>query len=242
MNLIQNKKFGLTNNQLKIIAAISMVLDHVGLVIFPGEDIYRIIGRIAFPIYAFLIAEGCRYTRNKTKYLGLIAAMGFVFQIFYFVFMNDLYQGILVTFSLSIAIIFSIDTLIKNNTVRARVLAILGLVVALFIGFACPELFGKHGFAIDYNIWGIALPVLMYFAPNKKARIVLLTIFLLLMGYASMANNANYIQWWALLSVPFIALYNGERGKAKMKYFFYIFYPVHLVLIYALAIAIAILK
>lgn len=242
MNSINSKRLGLTNNQLKIIAAISMLLDHVGLVFFYNDDIYRILGRLAFPIYAFLISEGCRHTKNRAKYLGLIATMGFVFQIFYLVFMNDIYQGILVTFSLSITIIFSIDTLINNKTLRARAMAILGLTIALFIGFVCPELFGEHGFVIDYSIWGISLPVLMYFAPNKKARIILLTVFLALMGYATMANNANYIQWWALLSVPFIALYNGERGKAKMKYFFYIFYPLHIVLIFAITIAIAILK
>jgi hypothetical protein len=95
-----NKKFGLTNNQLKIIACISMLIDHLGVSIFPGVPVLRIIGRLAFPIFAYMIAEGCRYTKNRAKYLGIMAAMALAFQIVYFVFMNDLYQGILVTFSL----------------------------------------------------------------------------------------------------------------------------------------------
>jgi len=237
MNITENKKFGLTNNQLKIIAAIFMVCDHVGLVLFPSASVLRALGRISFPIYAYLIAEGCRYTRSRARYLGLIAAMGFVFQIFYFVFMDDLYQGILITFSLSITLIFSIEALIKRKNIKQIILALLGIVLSLFIGFACPELFGKYGFAIDYNIWGITLPVIMYFIPSKKARVIFLAISFAVMAYCSYP-----LQYYALLSVPLIALYNGERGKKKMKYFFYIFYPLHLVLIYAIAIIIELLK
>ena len=59
------KKIGLTNNQLKIIAMISMLIDHIGLQMFPDLLIFRIIGRLAFPIFAYMIAEGCFYTKNK---------------------------------------------------------------------------------------------------------------------------------------------------------------------------------
>ena len=230
-------KLGLTNNQLKIIAMISMVIDHIGVYFFPSVTWLRIIGRIAFPIYAYLIAEGCRYTRNRTKYLGIIGAMAILFQIVYFVFMSSLYQGILVTFSLSIIIIFSVEALIKGKGAMARIFAILSLGFALFIGFVCPRLFAEQGFVIDYNIWGISLPVLMYFAPSKKIRVILVVIFIALMALLS-----NSIQWWALMAVPFIALYNGERGKAKMKYFFYIFYPLHLVLLFLIKIILTFLK
>ena len=60
---------GLSGNSLKIIAAFAMLIDHVGIMFFPTVAIYRIIGRISFPIFAFMIAEGCRYTRNKLKYI-----------------------------------------------------------------------------------------------------------------------------------------------------------------------------
>ena len=62
------KKFGLTNNQLKIIAMISMLIDHIGVAMFPNVMILRIIGRLAFPIFAYMIAEGCFYTKNKARY------------------------------------------------------------------------------------------------------------------------------------------------------------------------------
>ena len=85
---VENKKlkFGLTNNQLKIIAMISMLIDHVGVVLFPKLKILRIIGRLAFPIFAYMIAEGCQYTRNRFKYLLIIAGMGITYQVVYFIF------------------------------------------------------------------------------------------------------------------------------------------------------------
>ena len=58
---------GLTNNQLKIIAMITMLIDHIGIVLFPQIKIFRIIGRFAFPIFAYMLAEGCTNTKNKKK-------------------------------------------------------------------------------------------------------------------------------------------------------------------------------
>ena len=100
---IQTKKFsGLTGNQLKIIALISMTCDHVGLQLFPDVLFMRILGRLALPIYAYMIAEGCRYTRNRRKYLLRMASLAAVCQVVYFFAMGSLYQCILVTFSLAI--------------------------------------------------------------------------------------------------------------------------------------------
>ena len=57
-----------------------------------------------------------------------------------------------------------------------------------------------------------------------------------------MAIISSPIQWWALLAIPFIALYNGERGSKKFKYFFYIIYPLHLVIIYGIRIVLKLLN
>ena len=237
MEISQNKKFGLTNNQLKIIACISMLIDHLGVGIFPGVPILRIIGRLAFPIFAYMIAEGCRYTKNKVKYLGTILAMATAFQIVYFVFMNDLYQGILVTFSLSIAIIFSLEAISSSDNPTHKLLGFVGLTAALFIGIGCPIIFKSEGFKIDYSAWGIFLPVLIYFAPRKWGKLAVSAILLSLMSVYS-----DSLQWWSLISVALLALYNGERGKVKMKYFFYIFYPAHLVIIYIIMFLMLIFK
>lgn len=93
---------GLTGNQLKIIAMIAMTCDHVGMQIFPRLLWLRMIGRLAMPIYAFLIAEGCRHTRDRKKYLLRLLGMGALCQAVYLLAMGSLYQCILITFSLSV--------------------------------------------------------------------------------------------------------------------------------------------
>ncbi len=238
IELSQNKRFkGLNNNQLKIIAMISMFIDHFGLVFFPQIKLLRIIGRLAFPIYAYLIAEGCRYTKNRKKYLCMIAGLALIYQIIYFIFMQSIYQGILVNFSLSITVIYAIDSFIKNKDVKNR-LFMCGIVLAVFfISIAFPIIFEEYGFAIDYNMWGLCLPILVYFAPSKFWRVLVTAILLVFMSILSKS-----MQWWSLFTIPLFMLYNEERGSKKLKYLFYIFYPLHLVIIYGIIFLLTILK
>ena len=74
----------LTGNALKIIAAASMTLDHIGVILFPQVEILRILGRLALPIFAFMIAEGCKYTRNRRKYFGMVFGLGTVCLVVYY--------------------------------------------------------------------------------------------------------------------------------------------------------------
>ena len=66
----------LSGNGLKLVAALTMLIDHVGMLLFPQVLLLRIIGRLAFPIYAFMIAEGCRYTKNKLRYFLMVFLLG----------------------------------------------------------------------------------------------------------------------------------------------------------------------
>lgn len=115
-NMQNTKNFGLTSNALKIIAIVSMLIDHIGLVFFPEYKIFRIIGRIAFPIFAYMIAEGCYYTKNRKKHLLMIAGLGIVYQIVSAIATGSLYQNILLTFTLAILSVFSIDDFLKKKT------------------------------------------------------------------------------------------------------------------------------
>ena len=108
------KTTGLTGNQLKLIAMAAMTIDHIGVQLFPNVLLLRIIGRLALPIFAYMIAQGCRYTKNKARYLLTIAAVAALCQIVYFVAMDSLYQCILVTFSLSIVLIYVLDDAIQK--------------------------------------------------------------------------------------------------------------------------------
>ena len=114
---IQTKKLaGLTGNQLKLLALIAMTCDHVGLQMLPQFILLRIIGRLAAPLFACMIAEGCRYTHNRGRYLGRLLGMAALCQIAYFAAMRSLYQCIFVTFSLSVCLIYALDNALRRRT------------------------------------------------------------------------------------------------------------------------------
>lgn len=219
---------GLTGNQLKTIALIAMTCDHVGKELFPRLEFLQIIGRLAFPIYAYLIAEGCRYTRDRKGYLGRMAGLAAVCQIVYFLAEGSLYMSVLVTFSVSIALIYLLDEAKKDPSPIRLLTAGAGLVTALYL---CVFLrIPGTDYAIDYGFIGVMLPVLTYLGSGKKQRLLLTAVCQLLL-----AGSFGGIQWYCLLSLPLLALYNGQRGKPGIKNFFYIYYPAHLVIIYLLS-------
>jgi hypothetical protein len=192
--------------------------------------IFRIIGRLALPIFAYMIAQGCHYTRNKARYLATIAAVALVCQLVYFFAMASLYQCILVTFSLSIALIFSLEAAIQKPSVKSTTVAALVLVSVWFVSDMLPRLL--PGFYVDYGFFGILLPVLIWLGKDKRQCIALSGIGLVLLSIG------NPLLWFSLLALPLLALYNGTRGKMKLKYLFYIYYPAHLALIYLISLVI----
>ena len=105
---------------IKLIAAASMLLDHIGMILFPNVLWLRIAGRLAFPLYALCIAEGFRHTRNRIKYFLRIFVLGAVCQVVYFFVSADPYLGILITFSLSIVLLFLLDALLCACEKRAN--------------------------------------------------------------------------------------------------------------------------
>ncbi|MBQ7985640.1 MAG: hypothetical protein IJ304_00025 [Clostridia bacterium] len=221
---------GLSGNQLKILAVIFMTIDHIGLHLFPGIQIFRIIGRLSFPIFAFTFAEGCKYTKNRTRHFLVLCLFAVLCQAVYTYAMNSLYQNILVTLALSALVIYAFDFAKKTRNFLSYVLAIAVLISVFFICFILPASVGR-GFAIDYGFYGVMLPVLCYLGKTKQEKILLLSMGLLLL-----APNIGTIQLFSLISVPIIALYNETRGKWRMKNFFYIYYPLHLVVIHFLRI------
>ena len=203
----------LNNNQLKIIALISMTIDHIGVQLFPDIILLRIIGRLAFPIFAYMIAEGVKYTKNRRKYILTISVSAIFCQFVYFFAERSLYQCILVTFSLSILLIYALEY--KNIIIS--LLSLIG--VFIFTEFV----------NIDYGFLGILTPVFIYFASGKANKLISCTALLILLGMV-----LGGVQWYALFAIPLLALYNGKRGKLNLKYLFYIYYPLHLGIIYLL--------
>ncbi len=223
----KTRNFGLSNNALKIIAMVSMLIDHMGLIFFPQHQIFRIIGRIAFPIFAYMIAEGAFYTRNRKKYLLMIAGLGIACQLVSTISTGSLYQNILITFSLSIAVIFSVDNFLKKKNPSSFLLTAFTVISVIFISYIAPMIFEDYGFKVDYGIWGVLIPVFVYFSPTKTLKLFFMTLILVIRIFL-----VSKLQLFALLAVPFLMLYNGKRGKINMKYLFYIFYPAHLAIMH----------
>ena len=250
---MQNKNVAIKNNMekgritlcvlsaflLKILACIFMAIDHVGVAIFPQINILRIIGRIAFPIFAFFIAEGCRYTKNKIKRFVLVFTLGVVCETAYYIYTKEFYGNILLTFSLSILLIYLLQE-VKKHLFNKQISLLIFWSVLFVLSIIAVKLLTQKIY-VDYGFYGVLTPVFVsLFDFNntnasekvkvldcKLTKLFCLSVALVLLWYFGSFD----IQIWSLLSIPLLLLYNGKRGRFKFKYGFYIFYPLHLLLI-----------
>lgn len=225
-------KLSLNGNQLKLIALITMTVDHIGMLLFPRVMLFRIIGRIAFPIFAYMIAEGCTYTRSRGKYLLTMVSLAFLCQLVYFFAMGSLYMCVLVTFSLSIGLIYTID--LGRNKKGIYWAAPGGMLLFVFAATTVlPRLLQGTDYGVDYDFWGVMLPVFAYLGVSKKDKFALLSAGLILLS-----RDLGGVQWYCLLSLIPIYFYDGTRGSRKLKYLFYVYYPVHLVVLHGVSLLI----
>ncbi len=234
----------MTSNKLKIIACISMVCDHVGYLLFPDVVFLRYIGRLALPIFAFFIAEGCLYTRSKVKYFLQMISLAVFCQLFYIGesiingSITEVYLNILFTFSLSIVVcsayIFLADAIKahnKNSIMFGAFLFSMSICLAII---CCTMLSAIVGIpvTVDYGIEGILLPLSALIFSDRTKRFVCFgigTLIFCFVGYCTLP----YI-WFSLFALPLILFYNGKRGTKKLKWAFYFFYPLHFAVIYGI--------
>lgn len=219
------ERHGLSGNQLKLLAALTMTVDHIGEVLFPTVILLRIIGRLAFPIFAYMIAEGCTHTRNMPRYFGRVAALAVFCQIVYAFAEGRPNFSVLVTFSVSIALIW----IIRSAWGKPNGLVWIGF--ALFVAwvFCSGITLLKPEFLVDYGFFGALLPVLICF-PKKRYHKFLAAAA----GLTFLCLELGGIQWWSLFSLLPLALYSGERGKWRIPAFFYLYYPLHLAVIWGI--------
>lgn len=231
---MQNPKFGILNgNHLKLIAAFTMLLDHAGILLFPRVQILRVLGRLAYPIYAYMIAEGCRYTRNKLRYFLMVFGLGAACQLVYYFFSGDTYLNILLTFSFSILLIYALQASQRAKTWQKQALWSILFCAGFLLVYGLNEIL-----TIDYGFWGIMTPVLASLFLEKAKTGSKLPVLMLAVGLLFLTADIGGIQHYALLAIPLLLLYSGKRGKANLKYFFYIFYPVHLAVLQGIAMLI----
>ena len=224
------KKGFLSGNQLKLIALAAMTIDHIGAYLIPDMIIFRIIGRIAFPIFAYMLAEGCRYTRNRMKYMLVLGTAAFIMTAGFAV-IGVWQQRVLTTFLMSAALCFALDRLLKKRDFLSFLIFVLGVGAAYVLAVILPIASGKWHFSIDYGFFGVLFPVAVFAVEKKRDKLIAATLMCVLLS-----NVYAYVQWYSLIAIPLLALYNGKRGNIRMKYFYYLYFPAHLFVILCLRV------
>ncbi len=216
---MKEKTWGLSSSSLKLIAVISMLIDHMGFVLFPQYPLMRAIGRLAFPIYCFLITEGAAHTSNWKRYALRLFLFALISEIPFDLAMggrwiDGSYQNVFWTLLLGLLAI----ELYEKKTY----LAYAGIVVLVLAG----NLLGT-----DYGSEGVLLIWLLHVVRKDDIRwaAVVAAVWCLCFGG---------VQQWGMISALFLLLYNGKRGWSGLaiKYAFYAFYPIHLLVLYAAAL------
>lgn len=211
---MKDNRFEISGFTLKCMAMVSMLIDHVGYVLFPQYLWLRMIGRLAFPIYCFLLVEGAMHTSDIRKYEIRLLIFALISEVPYDLAFSGMIrwdeQNVFFTLLLGmIAIDLAQRSKKKLNTAIIFVLAVLA---AEFL-------------KTDYGGAGIVFILCYYILYQKtvlKQGVFVLENFLLY-GFG--------VQMYASFAVLPMLLYHGKKGPS-MKYLFYVFYPAHLLILY----------
>ena len=243
-------KRGLSQEGLKMIACVTMLLDHIGAVIvlncFYGAataeraawaelyEMLRTVGRLAFPIYCFLLAEGVFRTRNPRKYaLRLLIGMllsEIPFDLAFYGGINWESQSVMVTLLLGFAML-ELMNLCPNLTVK----------LLLILPFSLLA----EGMGTDYGAMGIHAIAVFALSREWKWKALWQALLLWLIFSPNHLMMFNWLdgftlslQELAVFAVVPIALYSGKKatGSKALQWGFYLFYPVHLMILYLISV------
>lgn len=224
----QKLKTNLDTNFIKLIAIISMTIDHIGGAIFPEYPIFRWIGRIAFPLFCYCLTVGMLYTHDIKKYIIRLSIFALISQPFWILAFNsnDIFGNI---FNLNIFFTLVVSLLAAWGFKEKKWwLFIVGILLLSFINF-------------DYALTGLILMLIFYLCRNKPS----LGATLYVLYYLPALFNTNMsdslalkifghaigCEIFALFALPFIYIHTNTNLKIS-KWFFYIYYPLHLLIIY----------
>ncbi|HPU63416.1 MAG TPA: TraX family protein [Mobilitalea sp.] len=209
---------------LKMIAVVTMLIDHVAVVFIPNNTwlylICRIIGRLAFPIYAFLLVEGFFHTRNIKRYLARLGIFALISEVpfdlvFYNKYIHWEHQNIFFTLFLGLLAIYLINTVESKYVAKPVFVNIANALITIVFCFVAALI------KADYRVIGILLIVAFYLFRGSKPLLIISMIII----------SGSLIQAFYTLSLIPIFFYNGKKGR-NIKYFFYVFYPAHLLILY----------
>ncbi len=217
------RKGFLSATALKLIALIAMIFDHAGDAFFPEQTWMRAIGRMAFPIFAFCVSQGCIHTHDRVSYLKRLLLFGAVSEIPFDLMTSGKllefhHQNVMFSFAWALTGVICLDYLRKR--VKGNVFYLLEMAVI------CGFVLGSILLHLDHSVGSVAL-VMTWFILKDKAPLV---ADIAAAAVQLLLNSVGVYLWGILGFIP-IFLYDGKRGKG-LKWLFYIFYPAHMLAIY----------
>lgn len=223
MNLTLKPELGLSGSALKVIAMISMVIDHVALYLMDDSTVLyetmRCIGRIAFPVFAFLIAVGFIHTRSRYRYFFTLLGFAVISEMpWYLLNGTDGTHNVMFTLALGVATLMVLENLLQRSLVLGFLWTLGMAGLAFWLG-------------VDYE-WGGILVIVIFYLFNVYGHsfqysrgMQFFCTFVLMMHYGVIG---------AIMACMILYLYNRKRGFVQgsiAKYGFYAFYPIHLIIL-----------
>ena len=237
------RKPGITAMQLRLLAMILMLLDHLWATVVPGNNWMTYVGRMAMPIFAFQIAEGYCHTSNVKKYRNRLLLFALLSEIPFDLVMGGgvffpYHQNVMFTLLLGLWACAALDKAKRKRTVEGWLKGGLTALAACLIGLVT---------LVDYGFMGIAMVILFFLLRDFPLAKVAQLIAMVLLNIVFFEGQSLIlplggreiffpVQGFAVLALIPIWLYNGEKGRGgkAAQYAAYAFYPLHL-----LAIALA---
>lgn len=218
----ENSHKYLDNFILKMIAIISMTIDHIGYIFLPGTPYYsmaRGIGRIAFPIFCFLIVEGFHHTKSPVNYLLRLFLFALIsevpFDLAFFGSTADWqHQNVFFTLALGLACLFCFE---EMNTRKW-----FAIIFVLIFGAA-------YYIKCDYSVGGVLMICVFYLTAQSFGVQFILIALIMYMFFGP-------AELYGLIALVLIYFYNGKRGYNKAQWFFYMFYPLHLIILHFISL------
>lgn len=240
---MERQRYGISQDWLKVIAMVSMAVDHTGVVLFPGALGWRLIGRMAFPIYLWLLVSGFLHTKDVRKYFLRLGAFALLSEIPFDlatsgVWMTWRWQNVFFTLALCLLLLCAAAYLEKKSALWTAAAVLLAMALSELLRF-------------DYGCMGPLLAFLLFRYRQKKspALPVCFLLFCLSDLLSPLFSGSFPLTWrifvaqagavqielFGIVAVPLIGLDNGVRRWRRGRYFFYLFYPLHLLALVGIA-------
>ncbi len=209
---------------IKIIACITMVFDHIKYAIPElNSSVTVFIGRISFPLYAFLLTEGFVHTSNLKSYIKRLFIFALISQVPFMLFRTLVGEWKML--DIMFTLLLGLFAIISYEKINKKYISIPICILLIILGDVLK---------VDYTWFGVTLILLLYIFKDKKVLLSIAYIFLVLIYLFTYKLKISSIIFYAtsyIVPLIIILLYNGKLGR-KLKYFYYWFYPTHMLFFY----------